>query len=121
MFLGQYPSRCGDNALGIPQRVARRVPACRRHRLTGPSCGISSLAATRRFAARLDVQMDAAVSAAEAIPAPFDQAILVGSNGRKAVEATVAALRGQTGAARRLPGTGNQSASPPQCPSDLHG
>lgn len=65
--------------------------------LTGP--GLRDLVAVRNkaVAARVDVQMNTAVSAAEAIPAPFDQAILAGSPGRSKVEATVAALKAQTG------------------------
>ncbi|MCB1911212.1 MAG: iron-regulated protein [Zoogloeaceae bacterium] len=86
-----------NNALGIRNVWRGEYLRADGTRLTGPSLRDLVAGRDKAVAARLDVQMDAAVSAAEAIPAPFDQAILVGSNGRKAVEATVAALKTQTG------------------------
>ncbi|MCB1886949.1 MAG: iron-regulated protein [Rhodocyclaceae bacterium] len=48
------------------------------------------------IADQLDRDMAASLAAAEAIPAPFDQAILAGSAGRPKVEATVSRLKTQT-------------------------
>lgn len=64
--------------------------------LAGP--GVRDLVAARdaAVAKKVDQQIAASVSAAEAIPAPFDQAILAGSAGRGKVEATVVALKSQT-------------------------
>lgn len=64
--------------------------------LKGPS--LRALVATKdeALADKLDAQLSASVSAAEAIPAPFDQAILADTPGRAKVEATVVALKKQT-------------------------
>lgn len=63
--------------------------------LQGPSLRDLVAAKNAAVAAKVDAQMDASVAAAEAIPAPFDQAILVGNPGRAKIEATVAALKAQ--------------------------
>jgi len=63
--------------------------------LKGPSLRDLVAAKNPGVAAKVDAQMDASVAAAEAIPAPFDQAILVGNPGRAKIEATVAALKAQ--------------------------
>jgi len=74
--------------------------------IQGP--GLRDLVASKdaAVATRVDALMDASVAAAQAVPAPFDQAILVGNPGRAKVEATVAALKAQaqglTDAARVL-------------------
>ena len=64
--------------------------------LKGPS--LHTLVATQNpeLADQLNTQMNASVRAAEAIPAPFDQAILAGTAGRTQIEATVVALKQQT-------------------------
>ena len=64
--------------------------------LKGPS--LRALVATKdeALADKLDAQLSASVSAAEAIPAPFDLAILSGTPGRAKVEATVVALKKQS-------------------------
>lgn len=64
--------------------------------LKGP--GVRDLVAVKNkaLATRVDSQIDASVKAAEAIPAPFDRAILAGNPGRAKVEATVVALKKQT-------------------------
>ena len=63
--------------------------------LQGPSLRDLVAAKNPAVAAKVDAQMDASVAAAEAIPAPFDQAILVGNPGRAKIEATVVALKAQ--------------------------
>ena len=50
----------------------------------------------KALASEVDARMSASLEAAEAIPAPFDQAILAGNPGRPKVEATVASLKRQT-------------------------
>jgi len=64
--------------------------------LEGPS--LHELVRTRdpAIAERVDRDIDASLSAAEAIPAPFDQAILGDSPGRPRVVETVARLKTQT-------------------------
>jgi putative iron-regulated protein len=56
------------------------------------------------LAATFDKQVKASLAAAEAIPAPFDQAILGsdGAPGRKAILATIKALEAQTATTVRI-------------------
>lgn len=64
--------------------------------LQGP--GLRDLVALKdaALAEKTSAQMDASVTAAQAIPAPFDQAIAEGAPGRPAVEKTVASLVAQS-------------------------
>ncbi|PLX77075.1 MAG: iron-regulated protein [Azoarcus sp.] len=64
--------------------------------LKGPGVRDLVSAKNKAVASRVDAQIDTSVKAAEAIPAPFDRAILVGTPGRSKVEATVVALKKQT-------------------------
>ena len=64
--------------------------------LKGPGVRDLVAAKNKALATRVDSQIDASVKAAEAIPAPFDRAILAGNPGRAKVEATVVALKEQT-------------------------
>lgn len=64
--------------------------------LKGPGVRDLLAAKNKALATRVDSQIDASVKAAEAIPAPFDRAILAGNPGRAKVEATVVALKKQT-------------------------
>ncbi|ATE61094.1 imelysin family protein [Thauera sinica] len=65
-------------------------------RLAGPSLRDLVAARDKAVADKVDAQMDVSVQAAQAVPAPFDQAILAGNPGRLKVEATVVALKAQT-------------------------
>ena len=64
--------------------------------LTGP--GLRDLVAVKdvALADKTTAQINASVTGAEAIPAPFDQAIAKGSAGRPAIEKTVASLVAQS-------------------------
>ena len=64
--------------------------------LKGPGVRDLVAAKNKALATRVDSQIDGSVKAAEAIPAPFDRAILAGNPGRAKVEATVVALKKQT-------------------------
>ena len=64
--------------------------------LKGPSLHALLAEKDKALADKLDTQLSASVHAAEAIPAPFDQAILADTPGRAKVEATVVALKKQT-------------------------
>jgi len=64
--------------------------------LKGPGVRDLVSAKNKAVASRVDAQIDTSVKAAEAIPAPFDRAILAGTPGRSKVEATVVALKKQT-------------------------
>jgi putative iron-regulated protein len=84
------------NALGIRNVWRGEYRKADGSLLAGPSLRALVAAADPALAARLDAAMDASVAAAEAVPAPFDQAILAGHSGRPKVEATVVALKRQT-------------------------
>jgi putative iron-regulated protein len=77
VWLGQYQQRDGTT-------------------LTGP--GLRDLVAVKNatLSDKTTAQIQASVTAAEAIPAPFDQAIAKGSAGRPAIENTVASLVAQS-------------------------
>ena len=77
VWLGQYQQRDGKT-------------------LTGP--GLRDLVAVKdvALADKTTAQINASVTGAEAIPAPFDQAIAKGSAGRPAIEKTVASLVAQS-------------------------
>ncbi len=83
------------NALGIRNVWRGEYKRLDGTMLKGP--GLRDLVAAKdaAVAAKVDAQMDASVAAAEAIPAPFDQAILVGNPGRAKVQAMVVALKAQ--------------------------
>lgn len=83
------------NAVGI-----RNVWRGEYRRLDGGTLKGASLrdlvaAKDKAVAQKVDGLMDTTVKAAEAIPAPFDQAVLFDNPGRKKVEATVQALKNQ--------------------------
>ena len=84
------------NALGIRNVWRGEFVRADGSVLKGPS--LHALVATKdaALADKLDAQMNASVRAAEAIPAPFDQAILADTAGRTRIEATVTALKQQT-------------------------
>lgn len=84
------------NALGIRNVWRGEYRKADGSLLAGPSLRTLVARAEPTLAARLDAAMDASLAAAEAVPAPFDQAILAGHPGRPKVEATVAALKRQT-------------------------
>ncbi len=84
------------NAVGIRNVWRGQYTRADGSLLVGPGLRDLVAAKNKAVAARVDGQIDASVKAAEAIPAPFDQAILSGNPGRPKVEATVVALKKQT-------------------------
>ncbi|MFA7664807.1 MAG: imelysin family protein [Burkholderiaceae bacterium] len=84
------------NAVGIRNVWSGKYQRPDGSLLAGPA--LRDLVAVRDagLAARIDARMDASVAAAEAVPAPFDQAILAGNPGRDKVEAVVEVLKRQT-------------------------
>jgi putative iron-regulated protein len=83
------------NVLGIRNVWRGEYRRANGELLSGP--GLRDLVAAKdaAVAKRVSDDIDAALKAAEAIPAPFDRAIAAGSPGRRPVEATVAALKRQ--------------------------
>jgi len=84
------------NAIGIRNVWRGQYTRADGSVLKGPGVRDLVAAKDKALAARVDGQIDASVKAAEAIPAPFDRAILAGNPGRAKVEATVVALKKQT-------------------------
>lgn len=85
------------NALGIRNVWRGEFERADGSVLKGPSVYALVAIHNPELADKLDAQLDASVRAAEAIPAPFDQSILAGTAGRAKIEATVVALKQQTG------------------------
>jgi putative iron-regulated protein len=83
------------NALGIRNVWRGEYTRADGSVLRGPSLRDLVTAKDQTVAARVDADMDASVSAAEAIPAPFDRAVAVDGPARAKVESTVAALKRQ--------------------------
>ncbi len=83
------------NAIGIRNVWRGEFKRADGSMLKGASLREMVAAKNVQVAAKVDAQMDASVAAAEAIPAPFDQAILKGNAGRAKIEATVEALKQQ--------------------------
>jgi putative iron-regulated protein len=77
VWLGQYQKRDGSA-------------------LQGPSLRDLVAAKDAALAEKTTTQLNESVKAAEAIPAPFDQAIAKGAPGRPAIEKTVASLVDQS-------------------------
>lgn len=84
------------NALGIRNVWRGEFVRSDGSRLVGPSLHALVANKDKALADRVDADMSASLKAAEAIPAPFDQSILVGNPGRARIEATVASLKSQT-------------------------
>ncbi|MFT3759654.1 imelysin family protein [Thauera sp.] len=84
------------NALGIRNVWRGEFQRADGSLLKGPSLSALVTKKDKALAAEVDARMSASLKAAEAIPAPFDQAILAGNPGRPKVEATVASLKQQT-------------------------
>lgn len=84
------------NALGIRNVWKGEFVRLDGSRVSGASLSALVAAKDKVIADKVSSRMDASVNAAEAIPAPFDQAILAGNPGRAKVEATVVALKSQT-------------------------
>ncbi|AUM01147.1 iron-regulated protein [Rhodocyclaceae bacterium] len=84
------------NAIGIRNVWRGQYTRADGSVLKGPGVRDLVAAKDKALATRVDGQIDASVKAAEAIPAPFDRAILAGNPGRAKVEATVVALKKQT-------------------------
>lgn len=84
------------NALGIENVWRGEFQRADGSHLSGPSLRALVAARNKAAAEKVDRRLAATMLAAKAIPAPFDQAILVGSAGRPKVEATVLALKAQT-------------------------
>ncbi|MBX6393796.1 MAG: iron-regulated protein, partial [Burkholderiales bacterium] len=63
--------------------------------LKGPSLRDLVAAKNKAVAEKVDRLTDATVKAAEEIPAPFDQAVLIDNSGRKKIEAMVQLLKEQ--------------------------
>ncbi len=84
------------NALGIRNVWRGEFVRSDGSRLVGPSLHALLANKDKTLADRVDADMSASLKAAEAIPAPFDQSILVGNPGRARIEATVARLKSQT-------------------------
>lgn len=83
------------NAVGIRNVWRGEYKRADGSTLTGPSLRDLVNAKDAAVASKVDGQMDATVKAAEAVPAPFDQAILKGNANRPKVEAVVSALKTQ--------------------------
>ena len=84
------------NALGIRNVWRGEFLRADGSLLKGPSLNALVAEKDKALAAEVDTRMTASLKAAEAIPAPFDQAILAGNPARPKVEATVASLKQQT-------------------------
>ncbi|MCV2217325.1 imelysin family protein [Thauera sp. Sel9] len=84
------------NALGIRNVWRGEFRRADGSLLQGPSLNALVAEKDKALASEVDARMSASLEAAEAIPAPFDQAILAGNPGRPKVEATVASLKRQT-------------------------
>lgn len=84
------------NAVGIRNVWRGEYVRLDGSRLAGASLRDLVAASDPAAAGKAEALIEASVQAAEAIPAPFDQAILAGHPGREKVEATVTALKAQT-------------------------
>ncbi|ENO88650.1 imelysin family protein [Thauera linaloolentis] len=84
------------NALGIRNVWRGEFVRADGSLLKGPSLNALVASKDKALAGEVDARMSASLKAAEAIPAPFDQAILAGNPGRPKVEATVTSLKSQT-------------------------
>ncbi|CAH1747770.1 Peptidase M75, Imelysin [Thauera humireducens] len=84
------------NALGIRNVWRGEFARADGSLLKGPSLHALVAAKDKTLADKVDAGMSASLKAAEAIPAPFDQAMLAGNPGRTKIEATVISLKGQT-------------------------
>lgn len=84
------------NALGIRNVWRGEFARADGSLLKGPSLHALVAAKDKALADKVDARMSASLKAAEAIPAPFDQAMLAGNPGRAKIEATVVSLKGQT-------------------------
>ena len=84
------------NAQGIENVWLGRYVRADGRTLQGP--GLRDLVAARdaALAEKTTAQIRRSVQAAEAIPAPFDRAILAGSPGRPTIEATIRSLTAQS-------------------------
>ncbi|MGH6623479.1 MAG: imelysin family protein [Burkholderiaceae bacterium] len=83
------------NAIGIRNVWRGEYKRADGSLIQGPSLRELVAAKDAAVASKVDALMDATVAAAQAIPAPFDQAILAGNPGRAKVEAVVVALKAQ--------------------------
>ena len=84
------------NALGIRNVWQGEFARADGSLLKGPSLHALVAANDKSLADKVDAGMSASLKAAEAIPAPFDQAMLAGNPGRTKIEATVVNLKRQT-------------------------
>ena len=84
------------NAKGIENVWLGRFVRADGSTLQGPSLRDLVAAQDAALAEKTTKQLRTSVESAEAIPAPFDQAIVAGSAGRPAVEATIKSLTAQS-------------------------
>ena len=104
-----------NNALGIRNVWRGEYLRADGTRLTGPSLRDLVAGRDKAVAARLDVQMDAAVSAAEAIRRPSIRRSWLAATVARRSKRRLPRSRPKRGCSR-LPRHWESSASPPQCP-----